>query len=101
MLLAIGRELASSQNGADPAPSLRIIVEGKRRAKRPIMREEIYRIARELLRNAYRHAHAQSIEAELRYDDDAFLLVVRDDGKGIDPKILTDHGRAGHWGLPG
>jgi len=101
MLLATGRELASSRNGGDSAPSLRVIVEGKRRAKRAMLREEIYRIARELLRNAYRHAHARSIEAELRYDQDAFLLVVRDDGKGIDPAVLKDRGRAGHWGLPG
>ena len=101
MLLARGRELAASQNGGDGAPPLRVIVEGNRRAKRAMLREEIYRIARELLRNAYRHAQARSIEAELRYDDDAFLLIVRDDGKGIDPKVLKDHGRAGHWGLPG
>jgi len=101
MLLATGRELASSQNGKDSAPPLRVIVEGKRRVERAMIREETYRIARELLRNAYRHAHAQSIEAELRYDDDAFLLIVRDDGKGIDPKLLKDRGRAGHWGLPG
>ena len=52
-----------------------------------MIREEIDRIARELLRNAYRHASARSIEAELRYDAAAFLLVVRDDGKGIDPKV--------------
>jgi signal transduction histidine kinase len=101
MLLATGRELAASQNSGDTAPTLRLILEGRRRAKRPMIREEIYRIARELLRNAYRHAHARSIEAELRYDDDAFLLIVRDDGKGIDPKVLKDHGRTGHWGLPG
>ncbi len=101
MLLATGRELASSQNGEHASPLLRVIVEGKRRPKRPMISEEIYRIARELLRNAYRHAHARNIEAELRYDDHAFLLIVRDDGKGIDPKILNDHGRAGHWGLPG
>jgi signal transduction histidine kinase/ligand-binding sensor domain-containing protein len=100
MLLATGRELAASQSGGDTAPPLRVIVEGQRRAK-PMIREEIYRIAQELLRNAYRHAHARSIEAELRYDDDAFLLIVRDDGKGIDPKVLKDHGRTGHWGLPG
>jgi len=80
---------------------LRVIVEGNRRAKQAMIRGEIYRIARELLRNAYRHAHARSIEAELRYDDDAFLLIVRDDGKGIDLRVLKDHGRAGHWGLPG
>jgi signal transduction histidine kinase len=101
MLQATGRELASPQNGGDSAPPLRVIVEGNRRAKRAMLREEIYRIARELLRNAYRHARAQNIEAELRYDDDSFLLIVRDDGKGIDPKVLKDHGRAGHWGLPG
>jgi len=101
MLLAMGRELASSQNGGDSTPSLRVIVEGNRRAKPTMIREEVYRIARELLRNAYRHAQARNIEAELRYDDDAFLLVVRDDGKGMDPQVLKDHGRAGHWGLPG
>ncbi len=97
MLLAMGRELAPLQNGVP----LRVIVEGNPRAKRPMIREEVYRIARELLRNAYRHADARSIEAELRYDDGAFLLIVRDDGKGIDSKVLKDRGRAGHWGLPG
>ncbi|MGO9679983.1 MAG: two-component regulator propeller domain-containing protein [Candidatus Sulfotelmatobacter sp.] len=101
MLLAMGRELAASQNGGDSAPSLRVIVEGSRRAKRAMIKEEVYRIARELLRNAYRHAQARNIEAELRYDNAAFLLVVRDDGKGIDSNVLKDHGRAGHWGLPG
>jgi len=100
-LLILGRELASSQNGKDSAPPLRVIVEGSRRAKRAIIREEVFRIARELVRNAYKHARARSIEAELRYDPDAFLLIVRDDGRGIDSKVLKDHGRAGHWGLPG
>jgi len=101
MLLATGRELASSQNNGNSTPPLRVIIEGKRRAKRPMIREEVYRIARELLRNSYRHSQARSIEAELRYEDHAFLLIVRDDGKGIDPNILNARGRAGHWGLPG
>ena len=34
MLLALGRELAASQNGGDCAPSLRVIIEGDRRAKK-------------------------------------------------------------------
>jgi signal transduction histidine kinase len=101
MLLDLSRELASSQNAGDSSPTVRVIVEGKRRPKRSMIRDEVNRIARELLRNAYRHAHAQNIEAELRYDEDAFLLVVRDDGKGIDPIVLKNRGRAGHWGLPG
>jgi signal transduction histidine kinase len=101
MLLAAGRELASSQNGGDSAPSLRVIVEGNPQAKRAMISEEVYRIARELVRNAFRHAHARSIEVELRYNDNAFLVIVRDDGKGMDPKVLKDRGRTGHWGLPG
>jgi nitrate/nitrite-specific signal transduction histidine kinase len=28
-------------------------------------------------------------------------LRIRDDGKGIDPKVLQEGSRTGHWGLPG
>ena len=45
MLLDMGRELASSQNSGDSAPALRVIVEGNRRGKRAMIREEVYRIA--------------------------------------------------------
>jgi len=76
-------------------------VEGERRGLYPITKEEILRIARELLQNAFRHARARAIEAEIRYEPSVFRLVVRDDGKGIDSKILKDGGRAGHWGMPG
>jgi signal transduction histidine kinase len=76
-------------------------VEGERRGLPPMITDEIGRIARELLRNAFRHALAHEIEVEIRYENDVFRLIVRDDGKGMDPKILKDGGRAGHWGLPG
>ncbi len=65
------------------------------------MRDEIYRIGSEALRNAFRHAEAKQIEVELRYDERQLRLRIRDDGKGIDPKFLTDEGRAGHFGLHG
>jgi signal transduction histidine kinase len=58
-------------------------------------------MARELLQNAFLHARAKEIEAEIRYDDRAFRLLIRDDGRGIDPKVLEQGGRDGHWGLPG
>jgi signal transduction histidine kinase len=38
---------------------------------------------------------------EIRYDEHALRLRIRDNGKGIDPKILRDGGSAGHWGLRG
>jgi signal transduction histidine kinase len=78
----------------------RIDVQGTPRDLHPIVRDEIYRIAGEALRNAFRHAQAHRIEVEVRYDERQFRLRVRDDGKGIDPKVLRE-GRTGHFGLPG
>jgi signal transduction histidine kinase len=101
MLIATGQELASSNHAEDGSPRFEVIVEGERRGLPPMIKDEIGRIARELLRNAFRHARAREIEVEIRYENDVFRLVVRDDGKGVDPKILQDGGRAGHWGLPG
>ena len=61
----------------------------------------MYRIAHEVLRNAFHHAGAGEIEAEIRYDKSQLRLRIRDDGKGIDPKVLEENRRSGHWGLPG
>src|SRR5262249_50106943 len=99
-LTALGEELAL-QSGNGAAPCVRVLVEGKQRDLDPVLRDEVYRIAREALRNAFRHAKAQRIEAEITYADSEFLLHVRDDGMGIDPEIANQGARAGHWGLPG
>lgn len=61
----------------------------------------MYRIGREMLRNAFRHSHARRIEAEIRYDGGMLRLRVRDDGKGIDSNVLKEGKRGAHWGLPG
>jgi ligand-binding sensor domain-containing protein/signal transduction histidine kinase len=78
----------------------RIEVHGTPRELHPIVRDEVYRIACEALRNAFRHAQAHRIETELQYDERQFRLRLRDDGKGIDPKVLRE-GRTGHFGLAG
>jgi signal transduction histidine kinase len=101
MLITAGQELASSNQVQDGSPRFEVIVEGERRGLAPLINDEIGRIARELLRNAFRHANAHEIEVEIRYENDVFRLMVRDDGKGMDPKIIKDGGRPGHWGLPG
>ena len=66
----------------------------------PVIRDEIYRIGREALVNAFRHSRASRIEVELEYGARRFRLIVRDNGRGIDPHVLHA-GRDGHWGLPG
>ena len=97
---ALGDELAAE--APDPAAvSVRIEVQGASRALHPIVRDEIFRIADEALRNAFRHANAKQIEVEIRYDVREFRLRVRDDGAGIDPAVLEAGGREGHFGLRG
>jgi signal transduction histidine kinase len=65
-----------------------------------MLQDEVYRIAREVIRNAFAHAAASHIEVEIRYDHDRLRLRVRDDGKGIDSKVLAG-GQSGHFGIPG
>jgi signal transduction histidine kinase len=106
LLTAMGQEFAAEEDGSSPdakhhSPAFRMTEEGAPQALSPILQDEVYRIARELLRNAFQHAGAHQIEAEIRYDEARFRLRIRDDGKGIDLKVLRDGGRAGHWGLPG
>ena len=101
LLNAAGQELAQSPEAEGSAPTFRVVVEGSRLPLAPLIRDEIYRIGREVLRNAFRHAHAGRIEAEIRYDRGMFRLRIRDDGKGIDSSVLKEGARTGHWGMPG
>jgi len=100
-LTATGQELTRSQEvDRDPVTFL-VTVEGERQDLSPVVQDEVYRIAREALRNAFHHARAGQIEAEIRYDDRSLRLRIRDDGKGIDPRVLEEGERPGHWGLLG
>ncbi len=96
----LGEELANDPTHHD-SPAFIVTVEGSPRDLHPILRDEIYRIAAEALRNAFHHAEARRVEVEVRYDNRRFRLRVRDDGKGIDPAVLSGRGRDGHFGLPG
>jgi len=91
---------AAEQLVGDGPPTFRLVVEGHARNLHPILRDETYRIACEGLRNAFRHAQAQHIEAEVTYGKGTFRLRIRDDGLGI-PRDILESGRAGHYGLRG
>src|SRR6185369_12273264 len=81
--------------------TFKTVVEGHVRELHPLVLEECYSIGREAIINAFSHADAQRIEAEIAYDSRQFRVRVRDDGRGIDPGILDAGGRPGHWGLQG
>jgi signal transduction histidine kinase len=93
----LGEELATNANPA----AFQVQVEGTPRDLHPILRDEVYRISGEGIRNAFHHADAKQIEVEIHYDDRRLRVRVRDDGKGIDPKLLSNDGREGHFGLRG
>ena len=96
----LGKELASGEmnpNGAE----FYVEVEGTSRDLRPILRDEVYRIAGEALRNAFRHAQASRIEVEIHYDAQEFRLRIRDDGEGIPAQVAGGNGPSGHFGLRG
>lgn len=104
-----GRETSSLEQAFSHVPGelalhketpFRIVVDGSPRPLHPVIRDEVYRIGREALVNAYRHAKASSIEVELQYTASHLRMLVRDDGCGIDPHVVRS-GREGHWGLPG
>jgi len=89
-----------SELAAGNEVAFRVIVEGLQRRLRPVTRDEVYRIGREAVVNAFRHAGAANIEVELDYASRHFRLSVRDDGTGIESRVLQS-GREGHWGLQG
>ena len=78
----------------------RVTVEGRPRPAHPIIRDEVYRIGREALVNAFRHSRAKNIEVKVEYKAKHLRVVVRDDGDGIPPEVLRSR-REGHWGLSG
>ena len=98
-LRALGDELDFRQ--IPGTASYRVLVQGKARAIGPLVRDDVYRIAREAVRNAVQHARARTIEVELEYGNAMFRLRVRDDGVGVDPDVPQRRRRIGHWGLQG
>ena len=95
----IQQELATGERTGEGV-DFRVIVDGEQKPLHPVLRDEVYRIGREALVNAFRHAQARKIEMELKYSSNRLRVLVRDDGCGIDPNVLQS-GRDGHWGLSG
>jgi len=78
----------------------RVVAQGTARLLQPVVRDEVYRIGREAVVNAFVHAQPNVVEVEIEYANRFFRLMIHDDGCGMDRKILAE-GREGHWGLTG
>ena len=76
----------------------RIIVEGSPRPLKPLIRDEVYRISREALANAFRHSQAKEIVVTVKYGASRLSVQVWDTGKGLTSEQLEE---SGHWGVRG
>jgi signal transduction histidine kinase/ligand-binding sensor domain-containing protein len=97
------QELARVANELLQESSIRfeVTVHGTPRVLHPIVREEVFLIAREALANAHRHARPSAVEVNLFYDPSGLRVSIRDDGCGMDADVLRAGGREKHWGLLG
>lgn len=94
--IALGEELSE-----DHPVKFRVITMGEERMIDRVICEEIYLIVREAMLNAFQHARAEAIEAQLDFEPKQLRVCVRDDGIGLDAQTLDTGCRPGHWGLIG
>lgn len=95
-LQAMGERLAQ-----DSPTRFSLTVQGPSALLHPVVCDEAYRIGHEAIVNAFAHASAKQVLVDIDYGSAAFTLRIQDDGRGIDPRYLSPHGRPDHWGLRG
>ena len=66
----------------------------------PFLRDEIYRICREAVANAFRHARARQVVVTVTCVRGWLTVQVIDDGVGMSSTLFAE-GRPGHFGLTG
>lgn len=90
----------ATQDGLIP-PSMTVVfsVVGEPKEMHPIVRDEVYRIGYEAIRNSIVHSNASLVRVELKYEQDLSVRV-KDNGVGIDPAIVSQ-GKNQHFGLQG
>jgi signal transduction histidine kinase/ligand-binding sensor domain-containing protein len=90
----------ATENGFVPSSmAVTLSVVGDAREMHPIVRDEVYRIGYEAIRNAFMHSKGSRLEVGLRYAQD-LTVRIKDNGVGID-RAVADQGKDGHFGLQG
>jgi len=76
-----------------------LTVTGDPKEMHPVVRDEIYRIGYEAIRNACMHSRGSRLDVGLDYGRDLTLRIA-DDGVGMEPAV-ADSGKDGRFGLLG
>jgi signal transduction histidine kinase/ligand-binding sensor domain-containing protein len=85
----------------DAGIAFHLYADGHARRLRVPAADEAFAIAREALWNAFTHARARAVDVTLQYAPSALVVTVTDNGAGLPGDVDMEHGRAGHWGIPG
>jgi signal transduction histidine kinase/ligand-binding sensor domain-containing protein len=95
-LEAVGREFQGLY-----AANFSVNTWGKKLPLNPEVADELFKVGREAISNAFHHAQAKTIHVEMEYRNRDLKLSIRDNGVGIDQQLLIAGKKVGHWGLPG
>lgn len=100
--LSLAQALAAIPGELNLSPLIRfrVSVVGESTMLNPAYWEDVYRICRESIVNAYRHSGGNKVEAELTYRRSGLRITIRDNGCGIDCAEVKRK-RNNHWGLDG
>ena len=98
--LADALSRAAQELRAANGPSFHLVIEGHPHPLHPAVGDEVYRIVREAMGNAFRHAAAREVEVEISFASDELRVRIHDDGCGISDAVF-EAGRPGHFGLRG
>jgi signal transduction histidine kinase/ligand-binding sensor domain-containing protein len=99
--LAAAFEKLAAEYAGNGYPVLNVSATGSGKLSDPLVMDELCASAREAIINAFNHSGAKSINVVVNHDRSGIRIEVSDDGKGIDPQVISDGGRPGHWGLRG
>ena len=102
LLNAVGREFEAAGEVMDGhAASYRVVVEGRPQDLSLMLQDEVYRIVREVIRNAFTHAAASHIEVEIRYDRGSASLACPRRWQRDRSQDPGGRRTSGHFGIPG
>jgi signal transduction histidine kinase len=91
-----------SLNAEEPLPGTEYSVKviGRKRELQPLVSDEVFKIAREAIANAFQHASAGRVAVTLTYRLKSLCLTVVDDGSDTTIDVSED-GVTGRWGYSG
>ena len=97
--LAEALRRAMDECGRDSSVEISFSINGDARQLHPVVRDEVYRVGYEAIRNACTHSGGGNVDVTLAYAHDLTLRVI-DNGTGIEAEVV-EKGKEGHFGLRG